>query len=511
MNSYGDTDTKNPWHSYKLISDQFLNIEKNIHLETFKYKGVEIWPLFRFYIFNKKVAAYKYTSDKSNKVKNGSSVIKTNISNLLLLITRLGFLAKDIFILNKLKKIDILFYKRSSADRNFEKPLESIFEKNYRCVNLVCKTSSRFREKGIRNTVFLESRLIVTLIQYFLIIIRKIAPNYNNYSELGRQIEGVTTKYYADWEMPHHEIISMIESFLAWKYYFLLCFSLVKPKAVFFVGYYNIDCMALISVCKSLNIKTVDIQHGKIGRYQPGYTHWNSAVLSRKGYILLPNYYWLWSENCKLDMMKWVGDGIRHIPIVGGYPWLSGRYDSKSIVEKSYCQNRKREYENYSRVILVTLQNVVDNITTTIIQAMSNSPESWIWLFRFHPGSTTDQKQNNIEILSNAQANVQWDYPSEAPLFDLLPMTDYHVTLYSSTCIEALNFIVPSIVIDEIGLEIYNDYIKKGMFGYAKNGKELVLMLKENPSSYNIPTNNQYIETSDYTAIEAVKNILEGK
>ena len=401
-----------------------------------------------------------------------------------------------------------MFYKRSDADDKFETPLKKIFDEDYKCYNLKLHRKDQSKNSQLEKTIFIDPFLYIRLIRLWHKFSKSLNRKKRVYTNLCVDINKIINDYFKDIEMTTEETIELFENFLCWRYFLFRIMSFLKPRIVFIVGYYSLDCMALVSACKSLKIKTVDIQHGKVGRYQPGYTHWNKDVLTREGYDVLPNFFWVWGKNCLNDLKRWTGQSEHHVPIIGGYPWLSGAYQSKTHEEKYIHYEKTKELKQYERVILVTLQNIINNITEPLLYVLNHSPRSWKWLIRFHPVESNEQKKQNISLFRSTIANVEWEYPSDAPLFDILPLSHYHVTLYSSSCIEALAFGVPSILIDKTGVDVYEDYIKDKIFNYAETGEKLLKLLEKDPKRYNIESRYLYIETSKETVKRAIKTIF---
>ena len=84
----------------------------------------------------------------------------------------------------------------------------------------------------------------------------------------------------------------------------------------------------------------------------------------------------------------------------------------------------------------------------------------------------------NLETLSN----VEISYSSTLPLSIILSHCCYNITLWSSVCIDALEFDVRSIIIHEEGKQIYSDEIKEEVFDYCDNEKDLMKLIQSKKS-----------------------------
>lgn len=300
------------------------------------------------------------------------------------------------------------------------------------------------------------------------------------------------------------KLINSIYIALTYQSFFERCFERINPAVVFLISYYSPLIMGLISACKKLSIKTVDIQHGKQGKYHGMYTHWTKVPKS--GYELLPDYFWMWGDESKSNISRWMPDTSPHKPVVGGNRLLS-KWLNKSCEENgSESKDFIESLSQYNRVILFTLQPFQNPVPNNVIEAVKLSPKSWIWLVRLHH-SMVDQKKDIIDIFKNL--NVEIDKSTQLPLYTLLKHVDYHVTAWSSVCYEALVFRVHTIIIHKTGKYLYDDYIKNNLFSYADKGKDIINITKKDKSEFQYDEKFPYIETDDAIAYDAAKKIYE--
>ena len=169
--------------------------------------------------------------------------------------------------------------------------------------------------------------------------------------------------------------------------YFEKMFKAIGAKAVFFVCYYYMMPMAIINACKKLGIVSVDIQHGKQGKYHGMYSYWTN--IPSGGYELLPNYFWCWGRESKNNIEKSRQNSVdNHWSIVGGNRWLATWLEGKSdIFENNIAQNFNEILSDKRKKILVSLQlfNETIPLPEHVIETMRHSPSNWLWLLRLHP------------------------------------------------------------------------------------------------------------------------------
>ena len=102
----------------------------------------------------------------------------------------------------------------------------------------------------------------------------------------------------------------------------------LKPRVVFVVCYFTLLAMSLVRACKKLNIRTVDMQHGILGKYHVLYTHWGRTPPG--GYDLVPDFFWTWGRREKRYIEETRSGTCGHPqPLVGGHlflgAWLRGK------------------------------------------------------------------------------------------------------------------------------------------------------------------------------------------
>jgi hypothetical protein len=207
--------------------------------------------------------------------------------------------------------------------------------------------------------------------------------------------------------------------------------SVLRPKYIFLKGYYENDSAGLILAAKELGIKTIDIQHGKQGAIHPMYTHWTS--LPENGYWSLPDFFWNWGTDSAQNIRRWMNRRQLHEPVVGGNAWMSkwkhgDIYKAASKDEADFTASLKE----YSRVISFALQPLDKDaiIPPHLAEAIRRSPGDWAWLIRRHPLQKVSE-EDIWKLVQKTNAFVEMQFASSLPLYELLKLSDCHLTLWS--------------------------------------------------------------------------------
>lgn len=284
----------------------------------------------------------------------------------------------------------------------------------------------------------------------------------------------------------------------------------LRPKAVFLVCYYYPVALGLISACRRIGIPTVEVQHGKQGRYHGFYTRWTKVP--EEGYEFLPDYFWVWGEECALNINRWLPEGCHHHrAIIGGNRWLAKWVDAGEIPLADEAKVFFRSLDEMEKVILFSMQPIKEFMPEHVLKAMKSSPKSWKWLLRLHPTQVRKGEIEEIRSVVEAQGidNYEIDITTKCQLFALLQHVDHHLTAWSTVCYEALAFGVPTTIIHPNGLDIYRDYIEKNIFHYSESSESLIDAIDKEYSLDDLKESTRYVETDIAKGREAIGIILE--
>lgn len=301
--------------------------------------------------------------------------------------------------------------------------------------------------------------------------------------------------------LPRH-IESVFNEILYYRALFREILPLVNPKIVFLKCYYETDSAGLVLAAKELGIKTVDIQHGKQGICHPMYTHWTS--IPEKEYELLPDFFWNWGEESKQNILRWMNRDSVHVPVVGGNLWLA-KWKQEDFYQPS-PEERKfvEELSGYKKVVLLTLQPLdkAEVLPPQLADAIRQSPPGWIWLLRKHPFQALSE-EDVVQLLGNTRAKTEMKFASSLPLYFLLKKVNSHVTLWSSTCFEANDFGVPTVIAHPFGQKLYEKQIGEGVFTFADEAGGILRFIEAGAPG----KKTNYIETDSEIAKRAFEKL----
>ena len=144
------------------------------------------------------------------------------------------------------------------------------------------------------------------------------------------------------------------------------------------------------------------------------------------------------------------------------------KFNHSEIFENSdHIKKIKEKKLNYEKVILLSHQWGLQ-LPKVIPELIKKTESKWLWLIRFHPSNTDDEKQEVISAVGKFK-NTEYEISSKVNLYHLLSIADAHLTYSSTTAIEALSFNIQTIIIHPHGHDYWKDLINEKVIIYAEN------------------------------------------
>ncbi|MBG15666.1 MAG: hypothetical protein CL853_04865 [Crocinitomicaceae bacterium] len=458
---------------------KILEIERSKSIDLYKYKSIELWPWIRRCLLD----AY-LKKIRGEKIKQ---LNKNNLLNLKLLLTHsliyikskkkfknylknLSIEKTDVLIVDQendyLDKINYLAYNRYSD------PFYELL-KSKKKVNKITTSNQRNSLNALYPSLLIncEELLLYYFSKHYLL---SFIPKKSLQKVFEKLISELDLKIDLDF------CVNNFVKILSFEKLFISVLSSSKPKIIFCKMFYSVENMGLNLAAKKLGIKVIDIQHGKNGKYNHMMSCWSR--FPKNGYKLLPDFFWTWGDYFSTNINTHFPKNLsKHHTISGGNLWLS-KCIHQNPFELTENESVFLEKIKSKNCILFALQPIdkENTIPEWVINAIIETPE-YFWLIRRHPRqSTSDVNYKN----TNELENVDTEFASTIPLSVLLNNCIYNITLWSSVCIDALEFNVKSAIIHQEGFKIYEKEIGDGVFDYCTNEHELKLVLKKTKKTH---------------------------
>lgn len=476
------------------VAFELLNkIEQNYNTDSIIISdGTKIWNLIRIIIF------YYF-----QKQENHVNYIRANKSKYQL--------SLEIFKSIKNSSIDFIGFSSTESRRLWNEvyydiyldPLYEVLGYSYRVYEWPNEKGQRrkydkkiFSQQFVPLNIPIFSSAFWNIIKYKLLIKNNLVLSGKDV--LDSIIKNIVDSYEIDGRHFNKNIYDSINIFIAVKKFIYRLLTKIRPKAVFIRCGYGRFHMALSQVCKELKIPSIELQHGFINRYTPGYVKNNKS----KNMDCMPEYFLSYGEKFSEIVRKGnLFDSNKVITM--GFPFLE---KSKST-EPKYNEKLKFFLSRYKRIILITsdsllhIANAVENFTIELTKLMYDKKIDCGIIFKPHPYDM--KKYNNIVknqniFLTNKFMNI----------YDLFKISNIHSTVFSTSAIESLSFGIPNIFIYVKGdfSENIQDLLDEKSCQLARNVKVYFTKLEKIFNNYDEFSKSAKQKSELYFKSNAIQN-----
>lgn len=247
-------------------------------------------------------------------------------------------------------------------------------------------------------------------------------------------------------------------------------------KQVLQVCYYTVSGLAMNLAARRLGIPVLDVQHGVFD--SAPYLRWPRPPENCDS--LMPTGYLVWSEDeARLLREEYPAEEVE--VIVSGHPmigaWRGGWFAEAAEARARAAALRQSRPERTHA--LVTLQAGLTDPRTLapFIEAVADQADIFWWV-RVHPRDLGDSAPIS-DALEAAGAGFNLLDATHLPLYALLEAVDIHLTHSSSTVIEAAHFGVPSLIWSRYGEELFESQIRSGWARVGMDGGSIRSLLRE--------------------------------
>jgi hypothetical protein len=431
-------------------SDAFeliVQIESSVDTDVFIWKGFNTWPLIR------QILWVELTSTTSNdKISKKGRILEVSAS-IKKFVLAIYYSFSEVKISQDNTKIFIsrpVYLQELHSEKYFDRIVDPIIE----LLDLNEKIT-KFYVSNVPNNKELMHEFLVMHQSFSFNVVTLTAEQKKTLRQIGRLSDFGSEELQERYKETVH-------SFINW---FVIAKRMLskqkKLKEIYLTSWYFSDMMGVCAAASELGIKTIDVQHGKQGKYQAMYSGWSK--IPESGYALMPDNFWCWGQPSCDHILSSSPNRNTHIPFIGGYPWID--YYQKNLTSID-SQNI-----NVGIRVLVTMQppqgGNIERIPDFIIDFLSsNHVKNICFTFRLHPNDAKGKSYcvNRLSLIDPYIYNVD---PGKSNLYDAFIKSTHHITAYSSCCYEANVFSVPTLLFGSEAKDIYKDDIKSGIFSWT--------------------------------------------
>tara|TARA_A100001015_G_scaffold321098_1_gene450116 strand:+ start:2690 stop:4216 length:1527 start_codon:yes stop_codon:yes gene_type:complete len=452
-------------------------IENKIKPSDFIVSGVNIWPLYRFYIADKfRVKSLNIPSSNltgEGETKNIFFVISAMFKGLI----------SNIRLITTIKRKDVVFLSHSNFqrfsldDQMFDPYCYPVMEE----LNKIGLSSEIYQvgvstntKQSYKKTINVEEA--VTFWYFLLAPFMTLAAKFKTFvfhkNRLSLMVNKAIMDLNYDFTIPNDSFFIERSARLTVKSWFFE-YLIKRHKAKFgvLVGYGTQSGLAFNLACSKKGVKTIELQHGMVSQSLPRYYGWTNVP--SKGYEFLPDVFWCWNKSEVSSVYEWTNKATKHRALPHGNIYLQQREKYASQQSKKIVTDFRNATNSFEKICLVTLQ--APNVEPDwLLEAILASPPSTFWLFKFHPADL--KKASRISKIKNYfnkkdLDNFDLEFANNPSLniYDCIDVADNVVSAFSSTLLEALMLNKIPVVIHSEGLVHYSNYVSSGEMLYLEN------------------------------------------
>ena len=457
---------------------KIVDIENSVNIKVFIWKSFNTWPLLRKILWFELIAISSNNKVSKKKIKVAPFIyIRSIISSIYRVFKNINVREDAVKIFFSRPEYLQELNSKKFIDRIVDPIIESLREDEKITKYYLSRVS---KEKNLlHDALYLHQNAIFTTLQISVEqkeTIHEIAKLLDiNGSDLERDYKN-QLRLFIEWYISAKKLLSKHK----------------KLKEIYLTCWYLPDLMGICAAASELKITTIDIQHGKQGKFQAMYSGWTN--IPRNGYDLMPEKFWCWGTPSCNHILEASPNRTKHIPFVGGYPWVTYYQKNIGCAGKTFLDKKIR--------VLLTMQppqgDNCERIPNFIINFLaSEHSESIHFIFRLHPNDIEGNCycRNRLKLINPDSYTID---DGKKNLYDLFAEVTHHITAFSSCCYEARLFNISTLLYGHDSKEIYEDEIKNKVFSWTdSNTDELISWLQaDNDSDLKIA--NQYIDNSLY-------------
>lgn len=431
-----------------------MNHSNSLYLRTMKYidnvellkcrfsNGMLMLPYFRYSLMCKLNSEEK----KLTVVKRANT--KHKIRNLLTHLYKIKTAQKDLMFISctelNVKDDNGKFFNSLDGYYYNLYPYDSVLVEDGDST-YAWRTTDSYDNLSFINTYLEIYANIVSKIKYFFS--RRTLSNAIKFSKFTNNIISVQTICIADYFVETYSILI----------YKLL--KRVKPKILFVnCGTYGYKRSCILKVANSLNIMTVELQHGSIIDNHLAYSACEMEVNCKEYYDYLPREIWCFGKRWT-ESIKW---GYKKRSI--GNPYLNN-FKVKGTFQSNCCD------------FLIISQPAVRNILVKFVQELAILFPDKVIHYRCHPSESASSYEDLFPSIDNLRI-----LDSSSMLYADISNSKYIVGCYSTCLIEALAFKKNPIIIE---CNDSDKYFPKEIGIRVKHPKDLRLDILNRQESFN--------------------------
>lgn len=478
-------------NSHQRAKQTILQLEDNFPVDQWRINGIDVWPYIRIKLYY----ALLNPNTPQAPTHHNTKVSESKNSKLRRLIALcLSVIKLNLFFL-RLKSKKILF-----------------FGAHFHRVNLDGVNFNRFydsmvKHHGLEDDVYMVEYLKVnknTFNKSAVIELSKLLGYYKLVRKLNLRKKRTVKVALKDYQLfcehlkkeslneiqlgvSENQLVTWVRKIEMITPFFKKLLEKVKPSKVCFLGYYGYDNLyAALYSANLLKITTIDFQHGPQTNVHMAFSNWSKVP--KGGFNLMPKVFWNWDKASKKNIDLWAKRINGVSAKVAGQPYVT-------FNELNYPSDN---LSNSKNTILYSMQtSPLELFTPGLINLIKSTELNWV--LRLHPRNDESlEKINEFLKKHNIDKKCIVQNAFDSSLTQALKNARVHITNYSGCTLEAIMLSVPTVLVHDVGKEMFENYIDNVLVYYlsqsdSKFGPKFIGLVQNITNSENSSLNNSRI------------------
>ena len=404
---------------FEELSTEIKKIELAIDVDSYKIEDIHIWPIYRL--------GY-YISQKKKRNNHTKPSLKARVLNKLNKVIINFFTFKKEFNF----KTSLVYLGANTQRMKFKDGIyrNKFFHKMASPINHIIEYDNKILNLD-RSTNLLEAFLSKPLVKsnLDLSILQKLSAEVENNNE---------------GKFSSKEVELFVIKVL--NYYLRILPSLKKSniKTVYVCSYYSAPALGFVIASNKLGIRTIEVQHGPIGKNHLAYSGWNNYS-ENINYLAIPDEIHLWHKNFS-----------NHVSNIFNLKKVTGNYYINSIDSKRMKKNKF--------VFLFTLQPMDSVLPEIYFSIIRKYHSLYKIIIRTHPKQNFNSDFLSTKKLLENNYNVEYNLAINVPLHETLSVTKIHFTGFSGTFFEAFEMNIPTLFFNPLALNFFEEFIEREQY-----------------------------------------------
>ena len=435
------------------IIERFETIEKKLKLDESRILGVPWWDMVRYPLFE--ILLKKKTNTKKIKITFQSSLINklVNLKRFFIGISTL-FSSKSAIWIKKNCYV-IWGNARRKKENNFyidiySEPFVKLFSEKNNFYILEKEIGHGHRKPVKYNNNYYYAEQLFAL-AYLLSIFNITKFNRKELLVISKLEKIIYEKFYYK-----IDILKLVQKRIRrWRaiYPFMRSFFEFKKIKIFItVGFSGSE--PVIAAAKSLNITTIDLQHGSFARGKMNYDY-KSGIKNSSFPDYLLTFGDFWKLNFSFPINK---DKVTSF----GYPYLNEKYEKYSHIKR----------ENRILIVSQGLKEIETGLVNFTVDLKKYFSEKFIVEFRPHPSTFFFKEPEYFKKLKDNNILISG---RDDDLYLSFAKSCFQVGVYSTALYEGLKFGVPCYVLKIDRFKFMQELVDAKVARYISDPKDIDL------------------------------------